>query len=149
MPIDITNTLTNGGNWTFMSKGLSRLFGSRIYTTAILTLMIIILIMIMYPCKLNTPTWILLKLGFYIFLVSISVIFMHDCVILNAEGIKKGGDDEDEVINSITRGGDDVAFSSEKVEVKPDDVPHDKTYGGSQYESVGGDADEIFGMYGV
>jgi hypothetical protein len=87
---------------SFLSKGLTRLFNSRIYTTAILTVMVIILIMIMYPCKQNTPTWVLLKLGFYIFIVSIGVIFMHDCVILKENNEKRGDAEDSDIINIVT-----------------------------------------------
>ena len=150
MPIDITSTLSQGESLTFLSKGLTRLFNSRIYTTAILTVMVIILIMIMYPCKQNTPTWVLLKLGFYIFIVSIGVIFMHDCVILKENNEKRGDAEDSDIINIVTDKDNNDDIFNESISVKIDKFDKsDDTLVGSTNVAVGGDAESIFNLYGV
>jgi hypothetical protein len=159
MPFDLSNSLKTTCGWSFASKGMNGLFVSRFYTTAILTVMIIILVMILYPCQKNTPIWVLVKLGFYVFLVSLGMIFIHDCVVFHEYEKKVGGDESDDFIGGLNGGGN-IAFSGsdDKVEVKhtTKKVGGDEMTGFSEYsgvggdtQSVGGDTEAIFAMYGV
>jgi hypothetical protein len=150
MPVDITSTLSQGESLTFLSKGLTRIFKSRIYTTSVLTVMIIILIMIMYPCKQNTPTWLLLKLGFYVFLVSIGVIFIHDCVILNENNEKRLGGEDSDMINAVTNNNDDIFKENIPVKIAESEKSEDiVAESDTDNDTVGGDAESIFNLYGV
>lgn len=161
MPIDISSLLKDTGSWAFLSKGMNKLFKSRVYTTAILTMLIIILVMILYPCKENTPTWVLLKLGFYVFLVSIGVIFMHDCVLFHKYKEKEEFEDA-AAMGSTISGEDNIAFVSEKTNVVPeikkiggeitsskDEVSKSLDVNNDSNDIIGGDTDAIFSMYGV
>ena len=160
MPFDLSNSLKTTCGWSFASKGMNGIFVSRFYTTAILTVMIIILVMILYPCKKNTPVWILVKLGFYVFLVSLGMIFIHDCVVFHEYEKKVGGDESDEFIGGLNGSGN-IAFGGSDDRV---DVKHGSKSGGEEMSgfgecsgvggsrdthSVGGDTDAIFAMYGV
>lgn len=146
MPIDITNSLKCTKGWSFASKGMNGLFTSRIHTTAILTIMVIILIMLLYPCKQNTPMWILLKLGFYIFIVSISIIFIHDCVLYNKNIKDKESKNSDSMVENINT--DNVVYDNDKVKVSPQTI--DKEVSNENNTSIrGGDTEQLFAMYGV
>jgi hypothetical protein len=84
--------------------------------------------MILYPCQKNTPVSLLLKLGFYIFLVSLGVIFMHDCVLHNDYERKKENHDSNEFIDGIN-GKHNVAFggSGDKIAVVANtNIVHDE-----------------------
>lgn len=159
MPFDLSNSLKTTCGWSFASKGMNGLFVSKFYTTAILTVMIIILVMIIYPCQKNTPVWILVKLGFYVFIVSLGMIFMHDCVVFHEYDKKVGGDESDEFIEGLNGDGN-IAFNGSDDKVK---IEHNSKKGGdeivgiggscvgsvSDTHSVGGDTEAIFAMYGV
>ena len=43
---------------SFASRGMNNLFCNKFYTAGILTAMIIILIMVIYPCKKGTPIYV-------------------------------------------------------------------------------------------
>lgn len=156
MPFELSNSLKNTCGWSFASKGMNGLFHSKFYTSAILTVMIIILIMVIYPGQKNTPMWILAKLGFYIFIVSIGIIFMHDCVSYN-EYSKKVGGAEDETIIAAMGGENNIAFGG-----NDDIIPVKHSTGDSaggcksgasgetgepHADTTGGDS--IFALYGV
>jgi len=148
MPIDITNSLKSTKGWSFASKGMNGLFASRINTTAVLTVMIIILIMLMYPCKQNTPMWILLKLGFYIFITSISIIFIHDCVLYNKNIKDKESKNSDSIVGGINT--DNVVYDNDKVEILPKKISVSKdTSPDTSSDITGGDTEKLFEMYGV
>ena len=167
MPFELSNSLKNTCGWSFASKGMNGLFVSKFYTTAILTIMIIVLIMILYPCQKNTPVWLLGKLGFYIFIVTLSVIFVHDCVIYHTYEKELNEDETSQFIGGLD-GGENIAFSGIGDRVKIDigskknhDSNCDEVSGfgestekcddySNDVDVVGGDStDSIFAMYGV
>jgi hypothetical protein len=179
MPFELSNSLKNTCGWSFASKGMNGLFVSKFYTTAILTIMIIILIMIIYPCQKNTPAWVLGKLGFYIFIVSLGVIFVHDCVIYHTYEKEVNENESSQFIGGLD-GGENIAFSgsSDVVDVsiggkmKENDAieyasggdemigfgecsgvaggDSSNVVGGDSSNVVGGDSsDSVFAMYGV
>jgi hypothetical protein len=134
MPFELGNSLKSTCNWTFQSRGMNSLFYSKIYTTAIMTMLVIVLIMIIYPCKKNTPTWLLFKLGFYIFILTLGIIVMHDGVVLTTLKEKIGGRENESFINNI-HSDKNIAFGDESVIVSPNTIPitddeHDVVSGG-------------------
>ena len=149
MPFELSESLKNTCSMTFASRGVNLIFSNKIYTSAILTIMIIVLIMILYPGKKGTPFWIVGKLGVYIFLVSLAIIFIHNGVVYSAFENKNGNKEIDGFINSI---GDDtnIAFRGDNIAVKPKtdgnrDVENTKV-GGNQ---IGGDNEAFFASFGV
>ncbi len=153
MPLGVNDFLQNF-NTPFLSTGANKLFHSVWYTAAILTVLIILLIMVLYPGKPGTPVWVLVKLGIYIFLLSSAVVFVHGCVVRNANTEKLGGAADEEFINRI--GGDShMAFAGESGSIVPrlggDALPMPQTVnatvGGAT--SASGGAEDIFAMYGV
>jgi hypothetical protein len=156
MPFELSNSLKSTCGWSFASKGMNCLFASRFYTTAILTIMIIILIMIIYPVKKNTPVWLLVKLGFYIFIVSLGMIFIHDCVIYH-EYEKEVSISESENFIGGLDSDKNIPFkgSDDQMEVNPKQCSETDTVGadidtvGTDTDTVGGDSEHIFKLYGV
>jgi hypothetical protein len=147
MPIELFNAIKTTGGWSFASKGMNNLFINKLYTSAILTIVVILLIMILYPCKKNTPVYMLGKLGFYIFITSLSIIFIHDCVVYNKN---KSNDDiskNNEFVDTI--GDDDVVYRSDKVipVIPAIDIENSK----SESNIIGGDigTDSVFDEFGV
>jgi hypothetical protein len=145
MPIELSNAVKTTSGWSFASKGMNKIFINKIYTSVVLTCIIIILIMILYPCKKDTPLYILGKLGFYIFISSLSIIFMHDCVIYNKNKSISDDMDNDKFVNAI--GETDIVYGGGAVEVK---IKNQK----QEYDIVentnnDGDDDPIFAMHGI
>lgn len=156
MPFELSNSFKSTCGWSFASKGMNSLFVSRFYTTAILTVMIIILIMIIYPGQKNTPVWILVKLGFYIFLVSLGLIFIHDCVVYHEYEKEVGNSASEQFIGGLNsnenipfKGSDDhISINPHKSNDKVESSEYNDV-GGNDSEIVGGDSDSIFKLYGV
>ena len=164
MPIELSNAINPTHGFSFGSNGLNNIFANKIYTSAILTIFIIFLIMIIYPCKKNTPSHLLGKLAFYIFVTTLGVMFVHDCIVYNRHESKTEQRDSDEFVNNI---GGNIAYegSEDTMKVFPaENKIIDKTIGGDEMtgfgecsgitggetnNTVGGDSNDLFNLYGV
>lgn len=158
MPFELANSLKNTCSWSFSSRGMNNLFCNKFYTSAILTIMIIILIMLIYPCKKGTPFWITFKLGFYILFFTLGIVFIHDSVMQNSFEKEIRGGETEAFINAL--GGDgNVAFAGDVVKVDPkvdntrggDGMTGDGAccYAGGNDSARGTSNEEIFSMFGV
>ena len=150
MPIELSESLKNTCGVTFASRGMNGLFCSKFYTTLILTIMILILITVIYPCKKGTPFWIVGKLGFYIFAATLAILFLHDGVVYSSYKKEVAGDDGDKFVEALN-GDDNVAFGGDNLPVNP-------KFGGDMMAgegeccnggAEGGNSEEIFAMFGV
>ena len=150
MPIELSESLKNTCGVTFASRGMNGLFCSKFYTTLILTIMILILITVIYPCKNGTPLWIVGKLGFYIFAATLAILFLHDGVVYSSYKKEVACGEGDEFVEALN-GCDNVAFYGDKLPVNP-------TFGGDMMAgegeccnggAEGGNSEEIFAMFGV
>jgi hypothetical protein len=156
MPIDFRKTIGSNDSLAFMSKGSSKIFRNKISVSAFLTFMVIVLIMMLYPTKKGTPVWVLLRLGFYIFLVSLTVLFLHDCVLTNDIKAIYSSDKDDEIINVMNRKSNPV-YDNEKTDVEPklsyggehngDGDDNGDGVNGGDYDGAGAEA--LFQQFGV
>jgi len=150
MPIELSESLKNTCGVTFTSRGMNGIFCSKFYTTLILTIMILILITVIYPCKKGTPFWIVGKLGLYIFVATLAIIFLHDGVLYSSYKKEVAGGEGDEFVEALN-GDDNVAFSGDNLPVNPK-FGGDMMAGESEFyndSADGGNSEEIFAMYGV
>jgi hypothetical protein len=129
---------------------MNGLFCSKFYTTLILTIMILILITVIYPCKKGTPFWIVGKLGLYIFAATLAILFLHDGVVYSSYKKEVAGGEGDEFVEALNS-GDNVAFDGDNLPVNP-------KFGGDMMAgegeccnggAEGGNSEEIFAMFGV
>lgn len=150
MPFELSESLKNTCSFTFASRGMNGLFCSKFYTTLILTILILILITVIYPCKKGTPFWIVGKLGFYIFTATLAILFIHDGVVYSSYKKEIAGGANDEFVRTLG-GEENVAFGGDAVTVTP-------TFGGDMMSGEGeccggytdeGNSEEIFSMFGV
>jgi len=146
MPFELSDTIKNTCQLSLHSQGLNLIFCNKFYTTAILTFVIIILIMIIYPCKEGTKSLVLCKLCLYIFLASLAIICVHDGVLYKDNIEKIGGDKSDEFINRIS-GGEDIVYGGDSIPVTPD-VNRGNTEREAEAVTSGG-SEDIFTMYGL
>ena len=159
MPFELSHSLKNTCGGSFASKGMNSLFSSRFYTTALLTVLIIIIIMIIYPVQKKTPIWVLAKLGFYIFLVSLGIIFIHDCIVYHDYAKTTESEESDKFVEGLNK-DENIPFNDDKVNVQPN--TEGKKKGGDEMvgfgecsgvagdvDIVGGNGENIFELYGV
>lgn len=150
MPFELSNVVKNTFQLSLNSQGLNVLFCNKFYTTAILTFVIIVLIMMIYPCKKGTSLTVIGKLTLYIFLSVLMIIFVHDGVLYKDSVEKLGDDKTSDFINNITK--EDVVYGGDSVVVSPtigSDINNEST---ADAVVSGGSPDnegDIFVMYGV
>jgi hypothetical protein len=131
MPCNLNSALEGTCNFTLGSVFINNFLKSPIWLSAILTVLIVVLIMSIYPAKKNTGCSVLIKLALYIFIGSNVLMFLHDN-ILRAHHAKLTSDGDTE--NLMNRIGNPSNVSG-GVHVNPDTSPTDTT----QPEFIGGD----------
>lgn len=150
MPFAITDVLQKC-NTPFLSAGATKLFHSVWYTAGILTVLIIILVMVIYPGKSGTPVWVLGKLGLYVFLISASVVFIHGCIVRNEYSEKISGNENNAFIERL--GGDThLAFADGNIKINPaihEPYTIEPTMPSTPTHEIAGGSENLFAMYGV
>lgn len=132
MTIEIGNLFKSTCNMSFASKGFNSIFCNKIYTSIILSIIIVIIITIIYPSKSGTKLWVFLKLGFYICISGLLVLFVHDGVVFS-ENNKKMDKEKPDAIEGML---DNSMIGEAGVRVAP------------KLSAIGGDED-LFAQYGV
>jgi hypothetical protein len=163
MPIILADSINNKLGWSFLSPGLNVIFSNKLYTSTILTLTVLILIMIIYPCKENTPIWVIFKLGFYILIFSSAWLVLHDIIMRKYIIEKYTREKSNDFVGSIG-GTSNIATNNDNVDISPSMV-----YGGSAIDdtdvyvdnnngddiagigecSIMGGSEDLFKTYGV
>ena len=146
MPFELSESLKNTYGFEFASRGLNGLFCNKFYTTVILTIIILIIITIIYPCKKGTPFWIVGKVGLYIFMATITILFIHDSVTNSMNAKIIGGNIDDNFLESLS-GKDNITFNKDNIQINPNfDII--SNYGGDDKYSAG-NSEALFKMFGV
>lgn len=83
MAIEMSSLFGNVYNKAYSIKGLNVIFSNIIYTSIILSCIMLIIIVVIYPCKKNTPYWLIMKIFFYILFSSIVFLSIHSSIIKN------------------------------------------------------------------
>lgn len=147
MPFELLDTLKNTYGMTFASRGLNSIFCNKIYTTIILTIIIIILIIIIYPCKKGTQFWVVGKLGIYIFISILVILFIHSGVVYSSYTKENSQNDDEAFVESSFDGSDDIVFNKDNIQVTPG-INTNSNKKPNNEATVGG-SESIFEMYGV
>ena len=128
MPIDIYSSLNNISNAVFGNNMLKAAFQGSIALGFVIALTCILLIMVLYPAKSGTSIVVVFKLFIYIFMASVSFIFIHDSILKKNIAVKYGQGESMDFIRGITTGGRDPVYSHGYIQIKP------STYGGDEEE---------------
>jgi membrane protein YdbS with pleckstrin-like domain len=114
MPIDFNNTITSLSKKTFGSTFLSSLFGNTISISFMISLVVILIIMIMYPAKSGTKFTIFAKMMIYIYFSVLLITFLHDSVVKYKikEDIERNI--EEDSMNNMTT-GDNIIYSTKTI----------------------------------
>lgn len=81
MPIDFFSSLRGASDWAVGSPLLNSILGSSLFVAIVVSLIMMLLIMFMYPAKAGTPFSVIAKMFIYMFFGSLLVIFLHDGII--------------------------------------------------------------------
>jgi hypothetical protein len=120
MPCDISDSFKGGCQTVFGFKFLKSIFSSTLWTSFLITAIVILLLMILIPVESDTPVWLLFKFMFYTFLSIMGILVLHNGTLsINIQEEVSGGiskDLEDKLQNPTDV---DPVNSSNTVEVRP------------------------------
>lgn len=152
MPVDLQNLIRISGNHAYSNKVISDLCSKPIHSAAFMTIVIIVLIMIICPCKKGTSLLIFCRLGFYIFLTSFVIMFMHDG-ITSANYQKKYESKQSENLIQSFSGGNDIVYGGDNIQIEPmtgDDVHNSSPYIITEANNASdGSNESLFRQFGV
>lgn len=118
MPVDLQNLAKFGGDCAYGNKMISDMCSKPTHSAAFMTVLIIVLIMIICPCKKGTSLLVFCKLGFYIFLTSFVVMFMHDGISSTNYKKKYDSKQSENLIHSFS-GGNSVVYGGDNITITP------------------------------
>ncbi len=80
MPLEISSFLGDITNNTYSNVGLKCIFDSVIYTSALITFVVLMLICMILPAR-GVKSWLYIKVGLYIYLTVAAALFLHKSII--------------------------------------------------------------------
>ena len=117
MAIEINSFFGGICNSIYSATGFNRILSSVVYTSLTMSIMIIIAIMLIYPAKKNSPSWLLLKLFLYIFIGITFMFSIHSSFIRNNYKEKYLNSNVNTLMNNIH--GGEAVYNNEKIKVQP------------------------------
>lgn len=120
MPIEMSSFCGGVCNSMYNVTGFNIIFKSVFQTALVLSIIIMIILMFLYPCKANTPTYILTKIFLYIFAAVWVMFSIHDSIIKNNYDTKYSNKNATNLIDKINNSGSNLIYGGEKMHVKPD-----------------------------
>lgn len=121
MPIEMSTFLGGMTNSVYSVTGFNKIFSSVAYTSIILSVIILIILMFIYPCKKDTPSWILLKVLLYVFIINIAILSLHNSIIKNDYKEKYLNTNIDTFMTNINN-RDNAIYEQDNVKVMPNFV---------------------------
>lgn len=119
MPIDLHSSLNGVSEYVFGNSVLKTTLGGSISVAFVIAIIIMLIIMVMYPAKRDTPASTLIKMFIYIFLASMTLIFMHDSILKHNINEHDKQLSNDSIMRNATIGGMDVVYGSSYETIKP------------------------------
>lgn len=118
MSIDLYESIDGMSKWAFGNNFLNKILGSSLAIAIVISFIMVLLIMFIYPAKQGTSFVVVLKLFVYMFFSSLLVIFLHDGILKYTikEDVVEGGN------NSFTSriiGGSDSDPTYAMYNIKP------------------------------
>jgi hypothetical protein len=102
MPLVLNDSVRDLSRWAFGSPVLNSILGSSIFVALIISFIMVLLIMIMYPAKAGTPFSVIAKMFVYMLFSSMLVIFLHDSILKHMYEEEEHEDREDSIILGST-----------------------------------------------
>ncbi len=118
MPIEMGTFLGGMTNSVYSVTGLNKIFSSVAYTSIILSIIVLLIIMFIYPCKKDTPSWLLLKVLLYVFIINIAILSLHNSIVKNDYKEKYLNTNIDNFMNNVNN-RDNGIYEEENIKVSP------------------------------
>lgn len=112
MPIDLCSSVNNISNYAFGSSILNSIFGSPVVLAIIISIIMVLLIMFLYPAKPGTSITIIIKMFIYMALSSFLIIFLHDGIIKYALEEEHQEKNNESFMRGTTIGGRDPVYGN-------------------------------------
>lgn len=111
----------------FSSSFFNGLLSSSVYMALMITLIIAVILVIMYPCKPKTPVSTSLRVLLYVFIAVLSTLILHDGLVKNKYDIDHEDKQDMEIIKKITGNKEERIINSpeEIIEIQPQLIPLD------------------------
>jgi hypothetical protein len=121
MPIDLYGSLKKTSQWAFGSPLLNNILSSNLFVALVISVIMILLIMIMYPAKSGTPFSIIAKMFIYMFFGTALIIFLHDSVLKYMIQEEGDADSDVNIMRNTTSEGRvaDPAYASLYTPINP------------------------------
>lgn len=141
MPIDFLSSTRSAAKWAFGSPFLNKVLGSSMFVAGIVSFLMIMLIMIMYPAKSGTSFSIVLKMFVYMFFGSLLVIFLHDGVVRYMADDARNQAESEAFMQNITQTGRiaDPSYASLYKPIVPNQPTQQSSSTTGAAETVGAD----------
>jgi hypothetical protein len=113
MPIELLSCTRQVNNYAFDSVGLNKLLSNCGVFAFIISAMMILLIMFLYPAKPNTSVYVLFKIFVYMYGGTLLLVFLHDGILKEHMRHLEKSTDYDDIVTNLTNktGGSSLAFS--------------------------------------
>ena len=124
MPIDFSSSVNNFSNKVFGTSIINKYLNSTLFVSLLITFILMLIIMLFYPAKENTPIKIIFKVGLYSFLSSALILFLHDGVVKSNINNNKVDENNEKIIQNLTNQNRDIIYNN-KIPVKPNIIGGD------------------------
>ena len=81
MPIDFNETLKKTTQWAFGSPLLNSILGSGLFMAIVISLIMVIIVMLVYPAKNGAQFKPIAKMFIYMFIGTVFLMFLHDGIL--------------------------------------------------------------------
>lgn len=119
MTIEINSFFGSIYNSFYSVTGLNKIFSSVVYTSILISGLIVLLLMFLYPCKKNTPLWILFKIFIYILTIMVFTLSIHNSLVRNRYKSQYQDTSINNMMDTIHGGRNDIVYNNEKMQVNP------------------------------
>jgi hypothetical protein len=119
MPIDLYSSVNKVSHFAFGSTLLNSLFSNTVVTALIITFIMVLAVMILYPARSGTPIMEVVKMFIYMFIFNLIVIFVHDGVIKYVIKEQYQDKDSNELMQGTNISGRNPVYGQNYVSVDP------------------------------
>jgi hypothetical protein len=122
MTIDLNSTVGSCSRYVFGSDLLNGILSSSVTVAVLISLVMVLLIMVMYPAKKGTGFAVIAKMGLYMFFLTMLIVFLHDSVLKFIFNEKSYQDSSEDIMRGVNSYSRDPVASSVYTSVTPDMV---------------------------
>jgi hypothetical protein len=123
MPIEINSLFEGAYRSVYSSTGLDNVFSNILYTSALLTVIVLVIILFVYPHK-HASTRLIFKVLLYIFAANVVVLALHSNFVKESYKNKYLNKNMSNFIDDIHAYGGNNIYADDKIRIQPELQPH-------------------------